>query len=782
MKKIFLVVFLRMMFPCSIMANIVFNDNVCLKVTLKDNESAVVKTAFGMLQSDYRGVFGQPILKVKDGQVIIATIGNNTIVENKIGNKVVDELKSHPEGFAMKVICDKLYILGSDKRGTAYGILELSRIIGVSPWIWWADSPILKKSLQTLDDGFSKLEYPSVRLRGIFVNDEDWGMTPWSSKTYEPMHKKGSVGPKTHARIFELLLRLRANTFWPAMHAGTVPFFLINGNKEIADKYGIITGSSHCEPMMCNANGEWKYRGKGDYNYVSNRENLLNFWAQRVKQLAGLENVYTLGLRGIHDGPMLGAKSVGEQKTALADIIKDQRDMLAKYVNPEVKNIPQVFIPYKEVLDVYNAGLKVPDDVTLMWCDDNYGYVNHFPSAEENSRKGGNGIYYHVSYWGRPHDYIWLATIHPALLYTQMKKAYDHGIRDLWILNVGDIKPAEYLIELYMDMAWNINAIEDNEKGLQKHLGDWLAREFGDANAKVLLPVMNEYYRLAYIRKPEFMGNTRVEETDSLYKIVKDLPWSRETVEDRISHYTKIENTVVGLSKKISGDKYSSWFQLVEYPVRAAAEMNKKMLYAQLARHGFATWSQSDAAYDTIVAITKLYNSINKGKWNNMMDYAPRNLSDFAKVPHISISTPMEENKLPSFLFNGYEYSNYRGVKPVCYGMGYQNGAISLSKGSSVTYQLSSTVSDSVMIEVDLVPNHSFAGKLIRYSISIDDMPAQIVDFHTEGRSEEWKMNVLCNQAIRYTTHKIRNHQQPLVTITAVDDNIVLDQIKVWSK
>lgn len=782
MKKIFLVVLLGMIFPCSTMANLVLSDKVSLKVTLKNNESTVVKTAFGMLQSDYRQVFRQPILNVKKGQVLIATIGNNSIVEKNIGNEVVEKLKQHPEGFAMKVIKDKLYILGSDKRGTAYGILELSRIIGVSPWVWWADSPILKKSSQTLDDGFSKLEYPSVKLRGIFLNDEDWGMTPWSSMTYEPMNRKGSMGPKTHARIFELLLRLRANTFWPAMHASTVPFFLIDGNKKIANQYGIIIGSSHCEPMMCNANGEWKDRGKGDYNYVTNRENLLSFWQQRVQQLAGSDNLYTLGLRGIHDGPMEGAKSVEEQKKALTDILKDQREILAKFINPDVTKIPQVFIPYKEVLDVYDAGLKVPDDVTLMWCDDNYGYVNHFPSAEEKNRKGGNGIYYHVSYWGRPHDYIWLATTHPALLYTQMKKAYDSGIRDLWILNVGDLKPAEYLIELYMDMAWNIGAIEDSEQGLQKHLANWLTREFGDANAKVLLPVMNEYYRLAYIRKPEFMGNTRVEETDSLYKIVKDLPWSKETVEGRINDYTKIENAVVELSKNIPGDRYDSWFQLIEYPVRAAAEMNKKMMYGQLARHGFNDWSQSDAAYDTIVALTKRYNSLHQGKWNRMMDGAPRRLNDFVKLPHISISAPMKENELPSFLFNGREYSTYKGLLPVCYGMGYQNGAISLSKGSSVTYQLFSMGSDSVVVEVDLAPNHPFTGKLIRYSISVDDTPAQIVDFHTEGRSEEWKMNVLRNQAIRYTKHQIRNEKQSLITITAIDDQIVIDQIKVWNK
>ena len=247
------------------------------------------------------------------------------------------------------------------------------------------------------------------------------------------------------------------------------------------------------------------------------------FWEQRVKEVAELDNLYTLGMRGVHDGAMNGAKTIEEQKAVLTKVLKDQRDLLTKYVNKDVTQVPQVFIPYKEVLDVYHAGLQVPDEVTLMWCDDNYGYIRHFPTAEERARKGGNGVYYHISYWGRPHDYLWLGTAHPSLIYQQMTLAYERGIQKMWILNVGDIKPSEYQIELFLDMAWNLEAVK--QQGVVAHQRQFLEREFGLEVAAQLQPVMQEAYRLAYIRKPEFMGNTRTEEKDPKFKIISDLPW-----------------------------------------------------------------------------------------------------------------------------------------------------------------------------------------------------------------------------------------------------------------
>ena len=318
------------------------------------------------------------------------------------------------EHFLLQSRAGKLFLSASDAHGLAYGLLEISRLLGVSPWEWWADVTPRKRDELRIAEGTTIYETPDVPFRGIFINDEDWGLMPWSSKNFEPTDVAGQIGPKTYAKVFELLLRLRANTIWPAMHEVTVPFFLVPGNREAAARYGIYMGGSHCEPMATSPAGEWPRRGVGDYDYVNNSTEVYRFWEDRMKEVAGQEILYTIGMRGVHDSGMLGAKGVEEQKAVLTRTVADQRQLLKQYVNEDITQVPQVFIPYKEVLDIYHAGLEVPEDVCLMWCDDNYGYIRHFPTEAEAARQGGNGIYYHVSYWGRPHDYLWLGTFSPA--------------------------------------------------------------------------------------------------------------------------------------------------------------------------------------------------------------------------------------------------------------------------------------------------------------------------------------------------------------------------------
>lgn len=780
MKKVIIAILTMVTLPVCAFAQLTLSGYKEMAVVVSKNENQLVFAALDMLSADYAAVFGGTLnTSAKKGKIYVGTLGLNTKAEVLADKRDIAELRQHEEGFLVTVKKGNLIVLGSDKRGTAYGILELSRMIGVSPWVWWADSPINKKQSFKVDEGFRTLQYPSVARRGIFLNDEDWGLMPWSSQTYEQTDIKGQIGPNTHARIFELLLRLRANTFWPAMHDCSVAFYLTPGNREVADKYGIYVGTSHCEPMVRNTNAEWKYAGTGEYNYITNRDNVLKFWEERVTELAGSDNIYTLGIRGVHDSKMLGANTLQEQKDAIDRILKDQRDMIARIVNPDVSKVSQVFIPYKEVLDVYRMGLKVPDDVTLMWTDDNYGYIRHFPDSVERVRKGGNGIYNHVSYWGRPHDYLWLATNHPALVYYQMKLAYDKGAREMWILNVGDIKPAEYLIELHMDMAWDINGIEGSKQGLDNHLKQWLVREFGHYHADDLLQVMNEYYRLAYIRKPEFMGNTRTEERDPAYREVKDLPWSESYIRTRIAEYEAIADKVTTMALKIPATAQNTWFQLVEYPVRGAAEMNRKHLYAQLARHGKADWQLSDVAYDTIASLTGKYNSLNNGKWNRMMDFRPRRLAVFDRVPQIVATQPLVQETGQLALFNGNEYVAFEGQKPVELGLGYQRGGIAIEKGSSVSYRFDLSDADSIVVEVALMPNHPVDGKNIRYSISVNNDPIQTIDYRTEGRSEEWKENMLTNRAIRATKHALPTDGKVVLRFTAVDEGVVLDQILI---
>lgn len=747
-----------------------------IKLACDNAEEKVVQTALKLFIRDYQSVFSaSAAVDVRQENIIVGTVGKSPLL--KAVSADVSALAGKKQAFLLQVLPDgKLLVAGSDSHGTAYGIMELSRLIGVSPWEWWADVTPEKKTSFVLPAEYQTLQSPSVEYRGIFINDEDWGLMPWSSQTYEPSDIKGHIGPKTNARIFELLLRLRANTYWPAMHECTLPFFLTEGNRKVAEEYGIFIGSSHCEPMVCSAAGEWRRRGQGDYDYVNNSASVYKFWEDRVKEVAQQGNIYTLGMRGVHDGQMQGAKTVAEQKAVLERVLKDQRGLLQKYVNKDVTAIPQAFIPYKEVLDIYNAGLQVPDDVTLIWCDDNYGYIRHFPTAEERARKGGNGIYYHVSYWGRPHDYLWLGTFSPYLLHQQMKLAYDRGIQKMWVLNVGDIKPAEYQIELFLDMAWNIDEV--NEIGVTAHLKSWLEREFGSDCAEELLPAMEAHYQLSYIRKPEFMGNTREEERDPKYKVIKDLPWSEQTISERLRSYTALSDVVERMESNIPADRQDAYFQLVKYPVQAAAQMNRKILTAQLARHSKVDWKQSDAAFDSIASLTQQYNSLQNGKWNRMMDFQPRKLPVFKRVEHTTATEPMVTDRKMLCKWNAMECTY---GKPVPYeGLGYERKAAGIRKGSSLTFAFDDYGKDSVEVEIRLLPSHPLDEKQLRFAISVDEAVPQTVSYETKGRSEEWKENVLRNQAIRKVTLPINKQASHKLVITALDEGVVLDQVILY--
>lgn len=740
-----------------------------VKVACEVSEGQVVKTALELLRRDCRAVLSASLkMTPRCGDIIVGTLGQSKLLDKSGIDLSV--LKGKKQAFLLAVTKKReLLVAGSDMHGTAYGVMELSRLIGVSPWEWWADAVPDKKESFELTCGFMITQAPDVEYRGIFINDEDWGLMPWSGKTYEPSDIKGHIGPRTHERIFELLLRLRANSYWPAMHECTLPFFLTEGNREVAAKYGIFIGSSHCEPMVCNAAGEWEKRGKGNYNYVTNSTEVYKFWENRIKEVARQNNIYTLGMRGVHDGSMQGAKTIAEQKAVLKRVIEEQRGLLEKYVSKDIMQIPQVFIPYKEVLDIYRDGLQVPDDVTLMWCDDNYGYIRHFPTDEERARRGGNGIYYHVSYWGRPHDYLWLSSTSPALVYHQMKMAYDKGIRKMWILNVGDIKPAEYLIELFMDMAWNIDAVA--EEGVDVHQYKFLEREFGSELADSLLPVMEEHNRLAYIRRPEFLGNTR-EEDKPHYRIVKDLPWSESYIRARLKRYNALSETVEMVGKRVATHKRDTYYQLIKYPVQASAQMNNKLLKAQLARHGKAEWKESDMAYDSIVTLTRIYNN---ERWNRMMDFQPRKLPVFERVKHETVSEPMITECSVIHKWNGAEYT--QGNPLIHKGLGYEGKAAGVEKDQTLSFSFRDCEMDSIHVEIRLLPVHPVNGEQLRIAVSLDNGRPVVLTYETVGRSEEWKENVLRNQAIRKLTFPVYRKKEHQLTIKALDEGVVLDQI-----
>ena len=751
--------------------DIVFPKGGTIRYELDRHAEPVVQTALSLLEGDLNKVLGASLKKSskrEQGILIIHTLNSKDYN---------DHIASGHEAFRIEVKVGRLYVTGSDANGTAYGIMELSRMLGVSPWVWWADSTPEQKEEWVIPADFLTEQSPAVLYRGIFINDEDWGINPWSWKNFEPSNQKGRIGPRTYQAVFELMLRLRANILWPAMHEVTVPFYFVEGNREMADRYGITIGTSHCEPLQRSTPIEWPTAGVGEYDYVNNADNVYKFWEERVKEVAGSNNYFTIGMRGVHDGKMQGAQTIYEQRVVLERVFKDQRSLIKKYIHSDVTSVPQVFIPYKEVLDIYRSGLHVPDDVTLMWCDDNYGYMRSLPNKQEQARSGGNGLYYHISYWGRPHDYLWLATTSPALIRTELERAYNHDVQRIWIFNVGDIKPAEYLLEYCMDMAWNRDMLMNRDSNI--HLKQWLSREFGEEMAEKLVPLWNSYYALSYERRPEFLGNTRTEErSEPVYNIVKDLPWSDGKVTERLEQCDELEKEIRDLSQHIRDANQAQWFQLVEYPMLSLCAMNRKMLGAQLARHGKAAWHVSTGAFEEIVTLTERYNSMLDGKWRYMMDYKPRNLPVFMPVDTTQTSLPHPQPAGKSwkiFPSNGEFSSSAYMVKE----LGYSREALVLQEGDTFTATLPRS-SEAMRVTLAFVPSHPADNERLEVKVDVEGERPGYISYETYDRSEEWKNNVLRNQALR-TIVLPPSSKERQITIRALTPAVILDELVIQS-
>lgn len=650
------------------------------KVTIyyQKGESKLDSIAAHLLASDIELVSGYHPKVSTDisnakGNIIIIGKADSELVKS-FGNKAFDPaLKGKWECYSLRFlskpaanIANALVIAGSDARGTAYGVFSVSGKIGVTPWYWWADAtPKMQKSLAINRQDFTS-KTPSVKFRGIFINDEDWGLQPWAAKTFEPETK--DIGPKTYAKVFELLLRLKANLIWPAMHPSTKAFYHYPGNTKVAEDYQIVVGSSHAEPMLRNNVSEWKQKEMGRFNYLTNKEKVDEYWESRIKESSKINGIYTTGMRGIHDGAMEGVKTMEETVPLMDTIIRAQRNMLRKYVNEDITKVMQVFTPYKEVLEIYDAGLKVPDDITLVWPDDNYGYIQRLSNAEENKRPGGSGVYYHASYWGRPHDYLWLNTTHPAHIREEMTKAFALNAKQLWVLNVGDIKPAEYTTQLFLDMAYDIEPFEKPAFSMA-HLQKWLSTIFGDKQSASAAKALWIYYDLAFERKPEYMGWSQTEPTTAINFTAYNHLFYNDQAQLRMDAYDKLLAQVKYIGDNIEVKDKDAFYELVEYPVKGAALINKKFLfrdkayiYASQGRLSAAHYaSLSSGTYDKVAAETQYYNTkLANGKWQGIMDMFPRKLPVF-NLPVFDL--PKTKN-LPAFcaLPEGYNHPDSMSV------------------------------------------------------------------------------------------------------------------------
>lgn len=781
------------------------------------NPSVIAKAA-AMMAEDIEMVSGMAPLQVTSdeaGVVVIDLAVADTVLLDELKHSVpsVEAVSRRRDAFVLKVVGDRLYAVGSDHRGTAYAILELSRMAGVSPWIWWGDSRPIARESMTLPDGYETMQAPAVEYRGVFLNDEDWTLRPWSRLTLDAGLPPGTIGPRTYEQVFRLLLRLRANALWPAMHEGTVAFFNVEGAGDLADSYGIALGSSHCEPLLRNNVGEWDVGKRGRYNFITNRDAVIDYWRERLSSVGQGDNMLTLGMRGIHDGSMEGVRTMDEKLAALQDVIDAQRRLIGETTGRELATVPQVFIPYKEVLDIMDRGLRVPDDVTLMWCDDNYGYLTRLSDSIQESRSGGAGIYYHLSYWGRPHDYLWLSTTQPGLICHEMHTAYQRGAKRIWIVNVHDPKITAYQLELFLDLAWNVDSVVAS--GADRHLRRWLEREYGCEVAGQLSEAMMEFYRLTAMRRPEHLGWTQVELSDR-----RAYPRGRSQVRDTefsfdefggearryLRDYARVAAAVSDLVDKVPPERRDSYFATVVYPVLGAEAMARKHLFAQLSRSHAIGNGDNDLtlrdslmttaaaaslrAYRDIDALTAYYNdSLAGGKWHGLMRNNPRDLYVFYP-PLIPVLPPDGASGLSpgelapdSLVADGWvacdacRFSSATFTPHPVALLGHSGNALPLPRGESVSYTLPLAPGSEARLVTCLVPTHPVDNGSIRIEISVDGDTPQVIDFREKGRTDRWKENVLRNQARIVTNHNLAERDIHTVTVRALDDHVVLDQL-----
>ena len=761
---------------------ILANAKIAPGILIETNADRAVLRAANDLAEDFSRVTGakpeieNAFLPDENVPVIIGEISKSQIIDRLAaeGKLATNGVSGAWESFILQVVKNPLpgvdaalVIAGSDRRGTIFGIYQLSEIIGVSPWSWWADVPVTQRKILALRGEVFQQPSPAVKYRGIFLNDEDWGLRPWASKTFDP--QTGNIGPKTYAKVFELLLRLHANYLWPAMHPGTAAFNSFPDDARIANEYGIVMGASHCEQMVRNNISEWDEKIFGDYNFVTNPDGVLKYWEQRVRENGKFENVYTVGMRGIHDGAMPGGGTEREKAARLQTIIAAQREMLARNVNPNVATVPQIFCPYKEVLPLYRLMTNLPEDITLVWPDDNYGYIRQFSNETERRRSGGAGVYYHVSYWGAPRDYLWLCTTPPALIAEEMAKAFDFGADKVWLLNVGDLKPAELDTEFFLRLAWNPHAW--NGTNTYDLLQKQIARDFGNKHAGEITSILAEYYRLNFQRKPEHIGWP------------KNL-FNASEVTQRLAAWEKLSVRVAAVEKNIAPELHDTFFELVEYPVKAAALENEKFLAPQ----------KSASAQTKIDGLTDFYNQpLAGGKWRGMMSDNPRKQLDYQSATNAVI-----EGTNPYIVIEA-EHAAFVPGKDACWqkisGLGYDGEAVAifpttvavrntpekvLAESPCLQFKLDLKTAGDWKFIVRALPTFSVeTGKPQRYAIALDDATPKIISLplSQDERNRVWGENVLRNAALTSSVHPVASAGQHTLKIWMVDPGIVLDAV-----
>ncbi len=603
---------------------IVTSEHVAASLRYDIDDYKGVIRAIGDLQTDIDRVTGvKPKLLTSETStgydIVIGTLGKSKLIDELVSFKKlnVKDLKGKWESFVITTIPNSkinskpcLVIAGSDKRGTIYGIYELSRQLGVSPWYWWADVPVKKRPAAYVLSGRYISAEPKVRYRGIFINDEAPCFSGWAKEKF------GGVNSKLYTHMFELLLRLRANFLWPAMWGNAFneddP-----DNPRLADEYGIVMGTSHHEPMM-RAQKEWgnhhKEYGNGEWNYKTNEAGLKKFWEDGLERNKNYEQVVTMAMRGDGDLPMNDTGSAEDNFKLLERIMKDQRTIIEKVTKKSASKTPQIWALYSEVLEYYDQGMKVPDDVIVLLCDDNWGDVRRLPELNQKKHPGGYGMYYHVDLHGAPRAYQWLNMTQIPHMWEQLQLTYSYGVDKVWILNVGDLKPNEYPMDFFLSMAWNPTSF--NENNLEEYARKFCEDKFGPEESSEAAEILSTYCKYNSRVTAEMMNHKTYNLENGEFLQVKDA-------------YMALEARALRQYYILPNEYKDTYMELILHPVRAMANlydmyyavaMNEKLAAEKDIKANY--WAdRAEVCFKRDANLSKDYNlNVAGGRWNHIMD------------------------------------------------------------------------------------------------------------------------------------------------------------------
>ncbi|HEY6953617.1 MAG TPA: glycosyl hydrolase 115 family protein, partial [Flavisolibacter sp.] len=783
----------------------------------------LVNKAATLLQGDIEMVTGRKpaiannITSAGKNVIIIGTLEGSPTIKKLVSLKKLNAntIRGKWEASQLQVVANPfggiqnaLVITGSDKRGAAYGVFELSKQLGVSPWYWWADVPAKKKKEAYVRKGLYTYNSPSVKYRGIFINDEAPAFSGWTKQKF------GGVNHLVYEKMFELLLRLKANYLWPAMWGNA-----FNDddtlNPVLANQWGIVMGTSHHEPML-RAQQEWKRYGRGPWDYTKNDTVLRDFWRKGIQNMGNHESIVTIGMRGDGDMPM----TQGTATALLERIVADQRKIIEEVTGKPASKTPQLWALYKEVQDYYDKGMRVPDDVTLLLCDDNWGNIRRLPKLTDKKRTGGYGIYYHFDYVGGPRNYKWINTNNIARVWEQMHLAYEYGVDKIWIVNVGDLKPMELPISFFLGYAYNTG--KWNENNITDFFTQWARQQFGETHATEIGTILRKYSQYASRRKPELLDAKTYDlaeynEAERVLRQWKDLEQEAEKV-----------NAILPAEYK------DAFFELVLHPVKAFANLHQ-MYYAvaqnqRLASinspsaNGYAEKAKECYVEDSLLSIQ--YNTIADGKWNHMMDQThigytywqqpPKNTMPAVKWVSEKEMTPTQEpgvkdtwaSRVPAGVKGNafYEQEGFVSINANHWtrsvnsknihwkvipdigkdGSGVTTFPVTLATPLSAAsphleYDFYCNSKDSLNLLAYFSPTLNFQNSPngLQFAVSIDNGTPQIMSLNKEDNTGIWNSWVANNIIIKTSKHHISQPGKHTVKYWMIDPGVVLQKLVV---